>query len=53
MPLIKGGMIPKIDSCLIAIEKGVSRAHIIQGNNKESLAGMLSPEMKTGTTITG
>ncbi|MGM0600413.1 MAG: acetylglutamate kinase [Candidatus Rifleibacteriota bacterium] len=52
LPQIKGGMIPKIESCLIALQKGAGLSHIVQGNNPDSLAGMLSTDMKSGTTIT-
>lgn len=34
---IAGGMIPKVDSCLEAIENGVSKAHIIDGRVEHSI----------------
>jgi acetylglutamate kinase len=52
LPDIKGGMIPKIESCLIALKKGAGLAHIVQGNNPDSLSGMLSTDLSSGTTIT-
>lgn len=43
--IIKGGMIPKIDCCVEAIRRGVSRAFIIDGRIPHSiLIEMLSDE---------
>lgn len=50
--VIQGGMIPKIESCLIALKKGVKRARIINGTQKENLLRMLLTKEKTGTAIT-
>ena len=49
--VIQGGMIPKIEACLIALEKGVKSAHIINGTQKESLLRILSAPDPIGTTI--
>lgn len=35
--IIKGGMIPKVDCCVEAVRRGVSRAYIIDGRIKHSL----------------
>jgi len=35
--IISGGMIPKIETCVEAIEKGVKSCHIIDGRKKHSL----------------
>ncbi len=35
--IISGGMIPKIETCVQAIEKGVESCHIIDGRKKHSL----------------
>ena len=35
--IISGGMIPKIETCVKAIEKGVESCHIIDGRKKHSL----------------
>ena len=34
---IKGGMIPKVECCMEAIEKGVSMVHILDGRKKHAL----------------
>lgn len=50
--VIQGGMIPKIEACLIAIEKGVHSAHIINGTKKGSLLRILKENEQEGTIIT-
>ncbi len=35
--IISGGMIPKIETCVKAIENGVESCHIIDGRKKHSL----------------
>jgi acetylglutamate kinase len=35
--IISGGMIPKIETCVNAIENGVKSCHIIDGRKKHSL----------------
>ena len=35
--IIKGGMIPKVECCMEAIEKGVSMVHILDGRKKHAL----------------
>lgn len=49
--VIRGGMIPKIEACLIALEKGVQSVHIINGTQKESLLRILLSDQLLGTTI--
>ena len=49
--VIKGGMIPKMDACLFAVENGVKQAHIINGLHNESLLRILLTKDKLGTTI--
>lgn len=49
--VIQGGMIPKIEACLIAVEHGVSVSHIINGTKKESLLRILLSDKKLGTEI--
>ena len=49
--VIKGGMIPKIEACLIAIDKGVEASHIVNGSTKNSILNQLFSEIKAGTTI--
>lgn len=49
--IIQGGMIPKIDACLIALEKGVKTSHIINGTKKGELLRILLTDDEIGTTI--
>jgi len=49
--VIQGGMIPKIDACLVALEKGVEKVHIINGMTSDSLINKLLTHRKGGTTI--
>lgn len=49
--VIMGGMIPKIEACLIAIEKGVEASHIVNGATPNSILTQLFTENKSGTTI--
>ncbi len=48
---ITGGMIPKVETCLNAIEAGVSCAHILNGNIENILLMELFTEMGIGTMI--
>ncbi len=48
---IQGGMIPKVESCLIALEKGVSTAHIINGTKKHVILQALLTEKSAGTQL--
>lgn len=50
--VIQGGMIPKIDSALYAIRKGVEKAHILDGRVEHALLLELFPEAGVGTEIT-
>lgn len=50
--VIDGGMIPKVDCCLQAIEGGVERVHIIDGRTKHSLLLELFFDEGIGTMIT-
>jgi acetylglutamate kinase len=50
--VIQGGMIPKIEACLIALEKGVTSAHIINGTKEGNLLRILREDAVLGTTIT-
>lgn len=49
--VIQGGMIPKIEACLIALQNGVESTHIINGTNREELLRILLTKDKLGTTI--
>ena len=48
---IQGGMIPKMDSCEIAIEKGAKQARIINGTIPEQILSLFKNQ-KMGTSIT-
>ncbi|HHN81332.1 MAG TPA: acetylglutamate kinase [Methanomicrobia archaeon] len=50
---ISGGMIPKVESCITAIEGRVPRAHIIDGRTIHALLIELLSDEGVGTMITG
>ncbi|MBI3394914.1 MAG: acetylglutamate kinase [Spirochaetia bacterium] len=49
--VISGGMIPKVDCCLQAIDDGVARAHIIDGRVPHALLLELFTDTGVGTLI--
>ena len=49
--VIKGGMIPKAESCLFALEKGVENVHIIDGRKPHSLLLEIFTKEGIGTMI--
>jgi len=49
--IIKGGMIPKINECVYALEHGVSRVHILNGFEKNSILREVFTNEGTGTMI--
>jgi acetylglutamate kinase len=49
--IIRGGMIPKIESCLVALDGGVASARIVNGMSEGSLLTALLTNTKIGTTI--
>lgn len=48
---IRGGMIPKVESCVRAIDNGVGTAHIINGMEEHSILRSLLHDNGDGTTI--
>lgn len=48
--VIQGGMIPKVESCQIALQKGAQQARIINGTKPEQIA-QLSQNTEVGTLI--
>lgn len=50
--IIRGGMIPKIQSCELAIKNGVKNALIINGTKPKQLLDFFQNNKKIGTTIT-
>ena len=49
--IISGGMIPKIETCVKAIENGVTSCHIIDGRKKHSLLLEIFTTEGIGTMI--
>ncbi len=49
--VVTGGMIPKVESSLSAVEQGVASAHIINGTTPHSLLRLLLTAEGTGTAI--
>lgn len=49
--VIKGSMIPKIDSCVNAVQKGVDKAHVINGSTPHSILLELFTDEGIGTMI--
>jgi len=49
--MISGGMIPKVQSCLKALEAGVKRAHIIDGTTDHALLLEVFTDEGVGTMI--
>lgn len=48
---VAGGMIPKLQSCVTALEGGVERAHLIDGSRPHSLLIELLSEAGIGTMV--
>ena len=49
---ISGGMIPKVESCLMALDGGVRRTHIIDGRVSHSLILEIFTDAGVGTMVT-
>lgn len=50
---IKGGMIPKVESALVAIDKGVQKVHIVDGRIPHALLLEIFTKEGVGTEIVG
>lgn len=48
---VSGGMLPKLESCIMAVEGGVSRAHIIDGRISHSLLLEIFTHTGIGTML--
>ena len=48
---VGSGMIPKLQSCITAVEGGVERAHMIDGSRPHSLLVELFSESGIGTMV--
>ncbi len=49
---VSGGMIPKIDACLDAIRRGVTRCHIVDGRQPHAILVELFTDGGVGTMVT-
>ncbi len=49
--VINGGMIPKVQSCLAALEKGVENVHIVDGRKAHSLLLEIFTQKGIGTMV--
>ncbi|MGD9910962.1 acetylglutamate kinase [Methanothrix sp.] len=49
--IIKGGMIPKVEACVRAVERGVEKAHIIDGRIPHAIILELLTDAGIGTMI--
>ena len=49
--VISGGMLPKIESCLSALNSGVNKVHMIDGRAEHSLLLELFTDKGVGTEI--
>lgn len=50
--VVQGGMLPKLQACMRAVESGVDRAHIINGNISHSLLLEVFTDTGIGTMVT-
>jgi acetylglutamate kinase len=50
--MIQGGMIPKVDCCVQAVEGGVQKAHIIDGRREHAVLLEIFTDVGIGTEIT-
>ena len=48
---IAGGMIPKVEACIKALESGVPRTHIIDGRSMHSLLLEIFTDKGIGTMV--
>jgi len=51
--IVSKGMIPKLESCIIALEKGVHRAHMIDGRIPHAILTELFTDEGVGTMLEG
>ena len=49
--VVKEGMIPKLEACMLAVKGGVKVAHLVDGKNPDSILGQLLGEENLGTKI--
>lgn len=51
-PYIKGGMIPKIEACIVAVNRGARRARILNGTTPQAINDLFIDKKPVGTSIT-
>jgi acetylglutamate kinase len=49
--VVAGGMLPKVDSCVEAIEAGVGKVHLVDGRMSHSLILEIFTKQGVGTEI--
>lgn len=49
--VVKDGMIPKLEACILAVKDGVKAAHMIDGKDREAIIGQLLTGKNYGTRI--
>lgn len=49
--IIQGGMLPKVEACILAIKGGIDRAHIIDGREADSLLKEVFTNEGSGTLV--
>ncbi len=49
--VVRGGMVPKLEACVHAVEAGVSRAHILDGRSPHALLVELFTDEGVGTMV--
>jgi acetylglutamate kinase len=49
--VVKDGMIPKLEACILAVRGGVRAAHMIDGKDRDAIIGQLLTEKNYGTRI--
>lgn len=49
--VVRGGMIPKVKACIAALERGVAKAHMVNGNTPHALLLEIFTDEGAGTEI--
>jgi acetylglutamate kinase len=49
---VRGGMIPKLECCIAAVQGGVARAHVIDGRVQHAILLEVFTDRGVGTVIT-
>lgn len=51
--IVSGGMLPKLRSCIAAIEQGIKRIAIVNGHKEQAIVNALLNPEQIGTLVTG